>query len=120
MNGTFCANFLLQLSSLPDLREFRLPLIVKCVFNSFFSYTAIILNIVTVYPMQHCCSVLLLLMSRLVYLLNLFILFGQVASCSKCFFKLASFLGVVAVILAGSLGFSRFVGIRLWFTSEYI
>ena len=52
MNGTFCANFLLQLSSLPDLREFRSPLIVKCVFKSFFSYTAIMLNIVTVYPMQ--------------------------------------------------------------------
>ena len=65
------ANSLLQLSSLSDWRELRSALIVKCVFNSCLSYTAIVLNVRTMYPMQKAsplpknlttlCQVLLLL-----------------------------------------------------------
>ena len=71
LNATFCANSLLQLSSLSDWRELRSALIVKCVFNSCLSYTAIVLNVRTMYPMQKAsplpknlttlCQVLLLL-----------------------------------------------------------
>ena len=71
INGTFCANSLLQLSSLSDWRELRSALIVKCVFNSCLSYTAIVLNVMTMYPVQKAsplpknlttlCQVLLLL-----------------------------------------------------------
>ena len=56
INGLFCANSLLQLSSLSDLIELRSALIVKCVFSSSLSYTAIMLNIMTMYHMQKASS----------------------------------------------------------------
>ena len=56
INGSFSANSLLQLSFLSDLRELRSALIVKCVFSSFLGYTAIMLNIMTMYHMQKASS----------------------------------------------------------------
>ena len=56
INGSFCANSLLQLSSLSDLRELQSALIVKCVFSSSLGHTAIMLNIMTMYHMQKASS----------------------------------------------------------------
>ena len=52
MNGSFCADFLLYIPSHSDLRRLRTSVIVNCVFNIFLSYTAIMLNIVTMYAMR--------------------------------------------------------------------
>ena len=49
---TFCCNY----SLFYDLRELRSALIVKCVFRNSLSYTAIMLNIMTMYHMQKASS----------------------------------------------------------------
>ena len=49
---TLCCNY----SLFYDLRELRSALIVKCVFRNSLSYTAIMLNIMTMYHMQKASS----------------------------------------------------------------
>ena len=58
VNGLLCAppEFTLLLPSHSDLRELRATFIVNCVFNNFLTYTAILLNIVTMYAMQKTAS----------------------------------------------------------------
>ena len=58
VNGSLCAppEFMLLLPSHSDLRELRATFIVNCVFNNFLTYTAILLNIVTMYAMQKTTS----------------------------------------------------------------
>ena len=58
VNGLLCAppEFTLLLPSHSDLRELRATFIVNCVFNNFLTYTAILLNIVTMYAMQKTTS----------------------------------------------------------------
>ena len=58
VNGLFCAlpELTLLLPSHSDLRELRATFIVNCVFNNFLTYTAILLNIVTMYAMQKTTS----------------------------------------------------------------
>ena len=57
-NVSLCAppEVLLLLPSHSDLRELRATFIVNCVFNNFLAYTAILLNIVTMYAMQKTAS----------------------------------------------------------------
>ena len=57
-NGLLCAPPELTplLPSHSDLRELRATFIVNCVFNNFLTYTAILLNIVTMYAMQKTTS----------------------------------------------------------------
>ena len=58
VNGLLCAlpELTLLLPSHSDLRELRATFIVNCVFNNFLTYTAILLNIVTMYAMQKTTS----------------------------------------------------------------
>ena len=58
VNVSLCApsEVLLLLPSHSDLRELRATFIVNCVFNNFLTYTAILLNIVTMYAMQKTAS----------------------------------------------------------------
>ena len=58
VNVSLCAppEVLLLLPSNSDLRELRATFIVNCVFNNFLTYTAILLNIVTMYAMQKTAS----------------------------------------------------------------
>ena len=58
VNGLLCAppESMLLLPSHSDLRELRTTFIVNCVFNNFLTYTAILLNIVTMYAMQKTTS----------------------------------------------------------------
>ena len=58
VNGLLCAlpELTLLLPSHSDLRELRATFIVNCVFNNFLTYTAILLNIVTMYAMQKTAS----------------------------------------------------------------
>ena len=58
VNGSLCVppELALLSPSHSDLREFRLTFIVNCVFNNFLTYTAILLNIVTMYAMQKTAS----------------------------------------------------------------
>ena len=57
-NVSLCASpeVELLLPSHSDLRELRATFIVNCVFNNFLTYTAILLNIVTMYAMQKTTS----------------------------------------------------------------
>ena len=57
-NVSLCASpeVVLLLPSHSDLRELRATFIVNCVFNNFLTYTAILLNIVTMYAMQKITS----------------------------------------------------------------
>ena len=57
-NVSLCASpeVVLLLPSHSDLRELRATFIVNCVFNNFLTYTAILLNIVTMYAMQKTTS----------------------------------------------------------------
>ena len=58
VNVSLCGppEVLLLLPSHSDLRELRATFIVNCVFNNFLTYTAILLNIVTMYAMQKTAS----------------------------------------------------------------
>ena len=58
VNGLLCAppELTVLLPSHSDLRELRATFIVNCVFNNFLTYTAILLNIVTMYAMQKTTS----------------------------------------------------------------
>ena len=58
VNGLLCVPPELTplLPSHSDLRELRATFIVNCVFNNFLTYTAVLLNIVTMYAMQKTTS----------------------------------------------------------------
>ena len=58
VNGSLCTppELMLFLTSHWDLRELRATFIIKCVFNNFLTYTAIFLNIVTMYAIQKTAS----------------------------------------------------------------
>ena len=122
MNGSFCAVILLYAFSNSDLKELRTTFIANCVFNNFLSYTAIMLNIVTMYAIRRTSSLPKTLKTLLLSLafsdvgVGLFVqplyTFSlvkwlkldrpscnayQVKNISSIFFSAASFLGVVAV-----------------------
>ena len=122
MNGSFCAVILQYAFSNSDLKELRTTFIANCVFNNFLSYTAIMLNIVTMYAIRRTSSLPKTLKTLLLSLafsdvgVGLFVqplyTFSLVKwlkldrpSCntylmkniSSIFFSAASFLGVVAV-----------------------
>ena len=126
MNGTFFCK--LSTAIILSFWLERASISSHCwvVFNSFLSFTAIPLNIVTMYPMQKATSLPNNLTTLLLSLAISDVVVGLFAQSfytfwssgynwitpavtfTKCwiflvfFFKLASFLGVVAVILAGS------------------
>ena len=56
MNGSFCAVILQYAFSNSDLKELRTTFIANCVLNNFLSYTAIMLNIVTIYAIRRTSS----------------------------------------------------------------
>ena len=56
MNGSFCAVILQYAFSNSDLKELRTTFIANCVFNNFLSYTAIMLNIITMYAIRRTSS----------------------------------------------------------------
>ena len=56
MNGSFCAVILHYAFSNSDLKELRTTFIENCVFNNFLSYTAIMLNIITMYAIRRTSS----------------------------------------------------------------
>ena len=56
MNGSFCAVILHYAFSNSDLKELRTTFIANCVFNNFLSYTAIMLNIITMYAIRRTSS----------------------------------------------------------------
>ena len=122
MNGSFCAAILQNAFSNSDLKELRTTFIANCVFNNFLSYTAIMLNIVTIYAIRRTSSLSKTLKTLLLSLafsdvgVGLFVqplyTFSLVKwlkldrpSCntyhvwniSSNLFSAASFLGVVAV-----------------------
>ena len=122
MNGSFCAVILLYAFSNSDLKELRTTFIANCVFNNFLSYTAIMLNIVTMYAIRRTSSLPKTLKTLLLSLafsdvgVGLFVqplyTFSlvkwlkldrpscntyQVWNISNKLFSAASFLGVVAV-----------------------
>ena len=122
MNGSFCAVILQNAFSNSDLKELRTTFIANCVFNNFLSYTAIMLNIVTIYAIRRTSSLSKTLKTLLLSLafsdvgVGLFVqplyTFSLVKwlkldrpSCntyhvwniSSNLFSAASFLGVVAV-----------------------
>ena len=122
MNGSFCAVILLYAFSNSDLKELRTTFIANCVFNNFLSYTAIMLNIVTMYAIRRTSSLPKTLKTLLLSLafsdvgVGLFVqplyIFSlvkwlkldrpscntyQVWNISSNLFSAASFLGVVAV-----------------------
>ena len=122
MNGSFCAVILQYAFSNSDLKELRTTFIANCVFNNFLSYTAIMLNIVTIYAIRRTSSLSKTLKTLLLSLafsdvgVGLFVqplyTFSLVKwlkldrpSCntyhvwniSSNLFSAASFLGVVAV-----------------------
>ena len=122
MNGSFCAVILQNAFSNSDLKELRTTFIANCVLNNFLSYTAIMLNIVTIYAIRRTSSLPKTLKTLLLSLafsdvgVGLFVqpLFTfslvkwlkldhpscntyQVKNISSNFFSAASFLGVVAV-----------------------
>ena len=122
MNGSFCAVILQNAFSNSDLKELRTTFIANCVLNNFLSYTAIMLNIVTIYAIRRTSSLPKTLKTLLLSLafsdvgVGLFVqplyTFSlvkwlkldhpscntyQVKNISSNFFSAASFLGVVAV-----------------------
>ena len=122
MNGSFCAVILQYAFSNSDLKELRTTFIANCVLNNFLSYTAIMLNIVTIYAIRRTSSLPKTLKTLLLSLafsdvgVGLFVqplyTFSlvkwlkldrpscnayQVKNISSIFFSAASFLGVVAV-----------------------
>ena len=56
MNGSFSAVILQYAFSNSDLKELRTTFIANCVFNNFLSYTAIMLNIITMYAIRRTSS----------------------------------------------------------------
>ena len=56
MNGSFCAVVLQYAFSNSDLKELRTTFIANCVLNNFLSYTAIMLNIITIYAIRRTSS----------------------------------------------------------------
>ena len=56
MNGSFCAVILQNAFSNSDLKELRTTFIANCVLNNFLSYTAIMLNIITIYAIRRTSS----------------------------------------------------------------
>ena len=122
MNGSFCAVILQYAFSNSDLKELRTTFIANCVLNNFLSYTAIMLNIVTIYAIRRTSSLPKTLKTLLLSLafsdvgVGLFVQplytfslvkwlkldhpscnIYQVKNISSNFFSAASFLGVVAV-----------------------
>ena len=122
MNGSFCAVILQDAFSNSDLKELRTTFIANCVLNNFLSYTAIMLNIVTIYAIRRTSSLPKTLKTLLLSLafsdvgVGLFVQplytfslvkwlkldhpsckIYQVKNISSNFFSAASFLGVVAV-----------------------
>ena len=122
MNGSFCAVVLQYAFSNSDLKELRTTFIANCVLNNFLSYTAIMLNIITIYAIRRTSSLPKTLKTLLLSLafsdvgVGLFVqplyTFSlvkwlkldhpscntyQVKNISSNFFSAASFLGVVAV-----------------------
>ena len=122
MNGSFCAVILQNAFSNSDLKELRTTFIANCVFNNFLSYTAIMLNIITMYAIRRTSSLPKTLKTLLLSLafsdvgVGLFVqplyTFSlvkwlkldrpscntyQVWNISSNLFSAASFLGVVAV-----------------------
>ena len=122
MNGSFCAVILQYAFSNSDLKELRTTFIANCVFNNFLSYTAIMLNIITMYAIRRTSSLPKTLKTLLLSLafsdvgVGLFVqplyTFSlvkwlkldrpscntyQVWNISSNLFSAASFLGVVAV-----------------------
>ena len=122
MNGSFCAVVLQYAFSNSDLKELRTTFIANCVLNNFLSYTAIMLNIITIYAIRRTSSLPKTLKTLLLSLafsdvgVGLFVqplyTFSlvkwlkldhpscntyQVWNISSNLFSAASFLGVVAV-----------------------
>ena len=138
MNGSFCAVILQYAFSNLDLKELRTTFIVNCVFNNFLSYTAIILNIVTMYAIRRTSSLLKTLKPLLLslafsdvgvglFVQSLYTFFlvkwlkldhpscntYQVWNISSNLFSAASFPGVVAVSFISFIFISVIRSVRL-------
>ena len=138
MNGSFCAVILQYAFSNLDLKELRTTFIVNCVFNNFLSYTAIILNIVTMYAIRRTSSLPKTLKPLLLslafsdvgvglFVQSLYTFFlvkwlkldhpscntYQVRNISSNLFSAASFPGVVAVSFISFIFISVIRSVRL-------
>ena len=56
MNGSFCEVFMQYFPSITEVEELYSTYIANCVFNSFLSYTTIMLNVVTIYAIRKTSS----------------------------------------------------------------